>query len=170
MKPLAAVVLLLVIATAAQLSLMLTERGPAATPVHSDLTLFPPSMSPQGLSAIPLPLTGQSSSNLASVSPSPPTVSAYPPYFRSITPLVGSPPPALFPPAVSTQPSSSGAVVGTPCAPGCTDRGNCNSELGRCDCPPLISGEACDQNAVSSCRVQWGLQLPFAPCQACHAP
>ena len=30
------------------------------------------------------------------------------------------------------------------CAPGCEDRGTCNQELGRCDCPRGMGGDACE--------------------------
>ena len=30
------------------------------------------------------------------------------------------------------------------CAPGCEDRGTCNQELGRCDCPRGMHGDACE--------------------------
>ena len=52
------------------------------------------------------------------------------------------------------------------CAPGCHARGNCNEELGRCDCPPLSEGLSCERGVVPKCRVQWGVSLPFPPCQA----
>ena len=51
------------------------------------------------------------------------------------------------------------------CAKGCEERGNCNRDLGRCDCPPLTAGAACEDTAVPSCREQWGLRLPMPPCQ-----
>ena len=52
------------------------------------------------------------------------------------------------------------------CAEGCHTRGNCNEELGRCDCPPLSEGPICDRGVVPKCRTQWGLSLPHPPCQA----
>lgn len=52
------------------------------------------------------------------------------------------------------------------CAQGCHTRGNCNEELGRCDCPPLSEGPTCDLGVVPKCRTQWGLSLPYPPCQA----
>ncbi len=37
--------------------------------------------------------------------------------------------------------------AGSRCPPGCTARGTCNEELGRCDCPLGYSGRACEQHA-----------------------
>ncbi|KAL1503656.1 hypothetical protein AB1Y20_012129 [Prymnesium parvum] len=67
------------------------------------------------------------------------------------------PPPASRPPPPPPH---------RPCAKGCEANGNCNRELGRCDCPPLMAGEACDEGLAPTCRVQWGLELPTPPCQA----
>jgi len=54
-----------------------------------------------------------------------------------------------------------------PCADGCeANGGNCNQLLGRCDCPPMRAGEACERNAAPMCAEQWGLALPAPPCQA----
>eukprot|EP00962_Isochrysis_galbana_P004596 scaffold1250_cov106-Isochrysis_galbana.AAC.4 len=53
------------------------------------------------------------------------------------------------------------------CAPGCeANGGNCDRRSGRCDCPPLRAGEACERSAVPMCAEQWGLVLPVPPCQA----
>ena len=100
------------------------------------------------------------------VAPAPPT----------LIPSKSTPPPSMAPAAKSagrpdamarspraTVPAAGGAK---PCAPGCEARGNCNHDLGRCDCPPLTSGPACEHSVAPLCEVQWGLRLPIPPCQA----
>ena len=62
------------------------------------------------------------------------------------------------------------AAPPTRCAGGCTAHGNCNAMLGRCDCPPMRSGRACEHGAVPECRAQWGLTLPTPPCQGLAEP
>jgi hypothetical protein len=53
------------------------------------------------------------------------------------------------------------------CAPECeANGGNCDRRSGRCDCPPMRAGDACDRSAVPMCAEQWGLVLPVPPCQA----
>ncbi|KAG2484066.1 hypothetical protein HYH03_017086 [Edaphochlamys debaryana] len=48
---------------------------------------------------------------------------------------------------------SGGVVQGRkPCAPGCSDRGNCNYETGRCECPWGWRGEACEVDSMRVCR------------------
>lgn len=92
-----------------------------------------------------------------------------PPAAHALSASSAPPPPPPPPPLASGAASgssaggSSGGLV--PCAPGCETHGVCNGELGRCDCPPLREGPACERSAVPSCREQWGLQLPYAPCQ-----
>eukprot|EP00967_Tisochrysis_lutea_P041529 scaffold49897_cov32-Tisochrysis_lutea.AAC.1 len=55
----------------------------------------------------------------------------------------------------------------TRCALGCeANGGNCNWQRGKCECPPLRAGEACERTAVPMCAEQWGLSLPLPPCQA----
>jgi hypothetical protein len=52
------------------------------------------------------------------------------------------------------------------CASGCTDRGTCYEELGRCDCPRGWSGDACDQAPRVSRQSSWqpALQVLRRPC------
>ena len=51
------------------------------------------------------------------------------------------------------------------CAAGCEANGNCNTALGRCDCPPFVGGAACDQPLFGACAAAVGLkQLAPAPC------
>ncbi|GIL47983.1 hypothetical protein Vafri_4706 [Volvox africanus] len=38
------------------------------------------------------------------------------------------------------------------CAPGCTNRGNCNFETGQCECPWGYAGPACEVDRMSACR------------------
>ncbi|EFJ41257.1 acetylglucosaminyltransferase [Volvox carteri f. nagariensis] len=38
------------------------------------------------------------------------------------------------------------------CAPGCTDRGNCNAETGDCECPWGYTGQACEVDRMAVCR------------------
>jgi hypothetical protein len=40
-----------------------------------------------------------------------------------------------------------------PCAPGCEQRGNCNIEEGRCECPYGWAGPACEQAMFPACKV-----------------
>lgn len=92
-----------------------------------------------------------------------PTATRGPP--PSVVAIASPPPPP--PPALSlTSPPPPPAVQQIACAPGCEVHGTCNRELGRCDCPPLTAGEACEINLVPSCSRLWGLKLPAAPCQA----
>jgi hypothetical protein len=66
------------------------------------------------------------------------------------------------PTPVAAAPARRAAV---PCAPGCEKHGVCNSELGRCDCPPFVGGAACDQPLVAACSAAVGLTtLAPAPC------
>ena len=41
-----------------------------------------------------------------------------------------------------------GRQPGIDCAPGCETEGNCNRQLGRCDCAPLRAGASCERSAV----------------------
>ena len=52
------------------------------------------------------------------------------------------------------------------CAAGCERNGGvCNAELGRCDCPPYIGGDACDKPLFAECAASVGLKaLAPAPC------
>lgn len=90
-----------------------------------------------------------------------------PPVARAYTlPVAASPPP---PPSDSVHPpveQLGGSGAEKACAPGCELRGVCNRELGRCDCPPLTAGAACEVSAVPLCRELWGFRLPAPPCQA----
>ena len=91
-----------------------------------------------------------------------------PPPPAATTPLV-SPPPPPPPPASMSLVSLQPATTSSPhkaCAPGCEVHGTCNHELGRCDCPAMRSGEACEYNMVPSCRRLWGMELYMPPCQA----
>ena len=81
-------------------------------------------------------------------------------------PLVSPPPPPPPAPVPLLSPPPSIGPPQKACAPGCEVHGTCNRELGRCDCPPLRSGPACELNIVPSCRSLWGLDLPIPPCQA----
>lgn len=61
------------------------------------------------------------------------------------------------------------ATAATPrlvdCAPGCAaNGGTCNRELGRCDCPPFLSGADCSQRLFPSCATQHGMSPPLDPC------
>ncbi|KAG1659278.1 hypothetical protein FOA52_008207 [Chlamydomonas sp. UWO 241] len=47
----------------------------------------------------------------------------------------------------SANSSSSSGSSGSTCAPGCTEKGTCNEELGRCDCPRHLSGPECSVEA-----------------------
>ena len=78
------------------------------------------------------------------------------------------PPPPPPPPAeaAGAHALAAGLAPVKACAEGCHTRGNCNEELGRCDCPPLSEGPICDRGVVPKCRTQWGLSLPHPPCQA----
>eukprot|EP00962_Isochrysis_galbana_P030044 scaffold9715_cov113-Isochrysis_galbana.AAC.20 len=56
------------------------------------------------------------------------------------------------------------------CAPGCVENGGvCNTELGRCDCPPFVGGEACTQPLLPACSALVGMRqrrdaLVASPC------
>ncbi|KAG2492559.1 hypothetical protein HYH03_009221 [Edaphochlamys debaryana] len=39
-----------------------------------------------------------------------------------------------------------------PCPAGCSTRGNCNYETGRCECPWGWSGDACEVDSMAACR------------------
>ena len=75
---------------------------------------------------------------------------------------MSSPPPPPRPILAVATPK----IAGKPCPAGCETHGTCNRELGRCDCPPMRSGPACEHNSMPACRKQWGLELPMPPCQA----
>ncbi|GFR40869.1 hypothetical protein Agub_g1520 [Astrephomene gubernaculifera] len=38
------------------------------------------------------------------------------------------------------------------CATGCTSRGNCNGETGKCECPWGYTGDACEVDRMAACR------------------
>ncbi len=94
------------------------------------------------------PIGGADAASVSSASPPPPSAVA----------LAAPPPP---PQQQQEQPPP-----GKPCAAGCEARGTCNRELGRCDCPPLRGGEACEVRLLPSCTGLWGFELPIAPCHA----
>ena len=74
---------------------------------------------------------------------------------------------ARQPLALSTPvPSARAQPPSSPCAAGCEERGNCNADLGHCECPPLVAGASCERSAVPACSAQWGFRLPAGPCQA----
>ncbi|KAG2488240.1 hypothetical protein HYH03_013231 [Edaphochlamys debaryana] len=51
------------------------------------------------------------------------------------------------------EPCTSGApTAAKPCAPGCTERGVCNPELGRCDCHRNFTGDSCSEPIKSLSR------------------
>ena len=54
--------------------------------------------------------------------------------------------------------AAAGAQSGLDCAADCEAEGNCNRELGRCDCPPLRTGAACERSAAPLCAQLWGLR------------
>eukprot|EP00897_Mesotaenium_endlicherianum_P002165 jgi/Mesen1/1977/ME000147S01071 len=51
------------------------------------------------------------------------------------------------------------------CAEGCSLRGTCNEELGRCDCPANLGGPACADNVLSACHLM-PREFPayYSPC------
>ena len=52
-----------------------------------------------------------------------------------------------------------------PCAAGCEKHGVCNSELGRCDCPPFVGGADCSRPLIPACAAAVGLTtVAPAPC------
>eukprot|EP00897_Mesotaenium_endlicherianum_P004284 jgi/Mesen1/3884/ME000208S02901 len=57
-----------------------------------------------------------------------------------------------------------GKVEKRACAEGCSSKGTCNEELGRCDCPGLWTGASCSEKAMPSC---W---LSDDYLTACHEP
>ena len=79
-------------------------------------------------------------------------------------PIASPPPPP--PAALAIALNSPPPPPGTPCPPGCEVRGVCNREYGRCECPPLMAGPACELSIAPSCSKMWGLELPIPPCQA----
>ena len=84
-------------------------------------------------------------------------------------PTLADKPPPQSVALVANLPLSLGRVAPSAtkrCVPGCEAHGNCNRELGRCDCPPLTTGPTCDAGIVPSCRKLWGFNLPAPPCQA----
>ncbi|KAL1527668.1 hypothetical protein AB1Y20_009054 [Prymnesium parvum] len=51
------------------------------------------------------------------------------------------------------------------CAPGCEKMGNCNAELGRCDCQPFMGGDDCSKPLFDACQSMIGLKVVApAPC------
>ena len=74
--------------------------------------------------------------------------------------------------AATTPPFADGtkvAVAVAPrtkaCAPGCEQNGVCNSELGRCDCPPYVGGDDCSKPLLPACAAAVGLTtVAPAPC------
>ena len=56
-----------------------------------------------------------------------------------------------------------------PCKPGCEKNGVCNTELGRCDCPPFMGGDDCAQPLFGACASAIGLkEVAAAPCVIDH--
>jgi len=76
------------------------------------------------------------------------------------------PPPPPRPPPPPAAAAEARSLPAKACAQGCHTHGNCNEELGRCDCPPLSEGATCELGVAPKCRTQWGLSLPYPPCQA----
>ena len=123
----------------------------------------------------PAPVTGSQPAveQPAAASQAPSRTAAEPqaPIRSSSKPPPPQPPPPPPPPpppaeAAGAHALAAGLAPVKACAEGCHTRGNCNEELGRCDCPPLSEGPICDRGVVPKCRTQWGLSLPHAPCQA----
>ena len=122
----------------------------------------------------PPPVTGSRPAveQPAAASQAPPRTAAEPqaPIRSSSNPPPPQPPPPPPPPPPPAEAGAHALAAGLApvkaCAEGCHTRGNCNEELGRCDCPPLSEGPICDRGVVPKCRTQWGLSLPHPPCQA----
>ena len=73
--------------------------------------------------------------------------------------------PAVTAGAVAIPPRAQQQKLAIACAPGCEKHGVCNTELGRCDCPPFIGGAACDKPLFPACAAAVGLTvLAPAPC------
>ena len=67
--------------------------------------------------------------------------------------------------AAATNPAPTPARPAKPCAPGCEAHGVCNSELGRCDCPPFMGGDDCTRSLLPACAAAVGLaEVAPAPC------
>ena len=92
-------------------------------------------------------------------------------------PFPEQPPPLEQPPIIEKQTTAVTATAALlaqtvrsrprhACTPGCEANGGvCNAELGRCDCPPFIGGDACDQPLFAACGSAVGLKaLAPAPC------
>lgn len=92
-------------------------------------------------------------------------------------PFPEQPPPLEQPPIIEKQTTAvtaaaaqlSQTVRSRPrraCTSDCEANGGvCNAELGRCDCPPFIGGDACDQPLFAACGSAVGLKaLAPAPC------
>eukprot|EP00854_Cymbomonas_tetramitiformis_P002254 gene2254-2971_t len=58
---------------------------------------------------------------------------------------------------------------GKGCPKGCEGRGTCQQDVGRCDCPPHLTGAACESPARPNCVVRKGYELrcdlPSLPCE-----
>ena len=118
----------------------------------------------------PAPVTGSQPAveqpAAASLAPSRTAAEPQAPIRSSSKPPPPPPPPPPPAEAAGAHALAAGLAPVKACAEGCHTRGNCNEELGRCDCPPLSEGPICDRGVVPKCRTQWGLSLPHAPCQA----
>ena len=71
------------------------------------------------------------------------------------------------PPKPQTQTKRSESSPQTPkreCDPGCERIGTCDPTLGRCDCPPFMTGPNCSQPLFPDCVSQHGMRPPHAPC------
>ncbi|KAG1660173.1 hypothetical protein FOA52_005273 [Chlamydomonas sp. UWO 241] len=56
--------------------------------------------------------------------------------------------------------TEAGGGEGIACAPGCTDRGNCNREDGRCECALGFGGTTCQDPQMPACQAS-ATDLPF---------
>lgn len=60
--------------------------------------------------------------------------------------------------------------VSKPCPLGCNTNGNCNAELGVCECAPGLKGAACEIDSLSACRTALGNPLDHPALTGVKAP